>query len=109
MNERIRSLRKALGITQYEFAKRIGLKQTTVSFMEKPGSYITEQNIKVICMQFNVNEEWFRTGTGPMFLENDQRKQEFLGLFEQFSPVLQDYLIQTAHALLEAQNKMQSR
>ncbi|WP_368044644.1 helix-turn-helix domain-containing protein, partial [Bittarella massiliensis (ex Durand et al. 2017)] len=45
MNDRIRQLRKALGLSQQEFAARIGRKQSAVSYLEKNGSTATEQNI----------------------------------------------------------------
>lgn len=108
MNHRIRELRKALDLSQKEFAAKIGLKQNAISFMEKSGSTITEQNIKTICCQFSVNEDWLRTGSGTMFLEKERKQKAFFDLFDQLSPVLQDYMIKTARDLLEAQSKMQS-
>ena len=79
MNNRIRELRKTLGLRQREFAERIGLKQNAISYMEKNGSTVTEQNIKSICSQFNVNEHWLRDGTGGMFIE--QTKDEQIATF----------------------------
>lgn len=107
MNKRIRELRKALGLSQKEFSAKIGLKQNAISYMEKDGSTVTEQNIKTISAQFSVNENWLRTGLGEMFLESDKRQKEFFDVFEGLSPVLQDYLIKTAKNLLETQSKMQ--
>ena len=49
MNKRIRELRKVLNLSQREFANKIGLKQNAISYMEKSGSTVTEQNIKNIC------------------------------------------------------------
>lgn len=72
MNKRIRELRKTLNLSQKEFADRIGLKQNTISYMEKDGSTVTEQNIKTICSQFSVNENWLRTGSGKMLLESEK-------------------------------------
>ena len=46
MNKRIRELRKVLNLSQREFANKIGLKQNAISYMEKSGSTVTEQNIK---------------------------------------------------------------
>lgn len=63
---RVKELRKFKGMTQKEFAKSIGLKQNAISVMEN-GDKITEQNIKLICKEFNVNEKWLRTGEGEMF------------------------------------------
>ena len=76
MNDRIRELRKALGLSQKEFAGKIGLKQNAISYMEKSGSTVTEQNIKAICSQFSVDEHWLRTGCGKMFIENEKKRKE---------------------------------
>lgn len=107
MNDRIRELRKVLNLSQREFAEKIGLKQNAISYMEKNGSTVTEQNIKTICSQFSVNENWLRTGSGKMFLENEKKQKEFFDVFDELSPVLQDYLIKTAKDLLDTQAKLQ--
>lgn len=67
MNERIRKLRKTLELTQKEFANRIGIKQNTVATYEIGRSEPIDAVIALICREFNVNEEWLRTGTGSMF------------------------------------------
>lgn len=108
MNERIRELRKSLKLSQKEFAERIGLKQNAISYMEKEGATVTEQNIRAICAQFSVNDSWLRTGYGKIFLENDKKQKEFFDIFDELSPYLQDYLIKTAKDLLDAQTKMLS-
>lgn len=106
MNDRIRQLRKALGLSQQEFAARIGRKQSAVSYLEKSGSTVTEQNIKAICSQFSASETWLRTGSGGMFVPGEGRKKELLEAFGQLAPSLQDYLVKSARALLEAQRGM---
>lgn len=107
MNNRIREIRKKLHLTQKEFAMKIGLKQNAVSYMEKEGGTITEQNIKTICMQFCINEHWLRTGEGDMFMTNEKKQKEFFEIFDGLSPELQDFLIKTAQDLLDAQLKME--
>lgn len=106
MNDRIRELRKTLELSQREFAQKIGLKQNAISYMEKSGATVTEQNVKAICSQFSVNESWLRTGSGKMFLENEKKQREFFDIFDQLSPALQDYLIRTARDLLDTQTKI---
>lgn len=107
MNSRIREVRKALGLSQKAFAEKIGLKQNAVSYMEKENATVTEQNIKVICSLYQVNEHWLRTGSGKMFLEIEQKQKEFFDIFDELSPILQDYLIKTAKDLLETQTRIQ--
>lgn len=108
MNIRIRELRKALRLTQKDFGKQIGLKQNAISNMEKKGSTVTEHNIKTICSQFSVNENWLRTGSGEMFLESEKKQKEFFEIFDELSPTLQDYLIKIARELLDTQEKLRN-
>ena len=72
MKDRIKKLRKALDLTQREFGERIGVKGTTIANYElgrnEPGDAI----IFSICREFNVNEEWLRTGSGEMFLQSNR-------------------------------------
>ncbi len=66
MNDRIKKIRKALGLTQKDFGERIGLRQNSVALIEG-GRATSDQTVFAICREFNVNEEWLRTGVGEMF------------------------------------------
>lgn len=68
MNERIKKLRRALDLTQQEFAARIGSVQNTITGYETGRRVPSSQVISLICREFGVNEEWLRNGTGPMFV-----------------------------------------
>ena len=72
MNERIKKLRKALDLTQQEFADRLGVKRNTVGQWECGINNVTDATIVFLCKEFNVNEEWLRNGTGEMFLPTDR-------------------------------------
>ncbi len=67
-NTRIKKLRKALDLTQQEFADRLGMKQNTIATYEMGRSTPGSPTIVSICREFRVNEEWLRTGSGEMFL-----------------------------------------
>lgn len=67
MNERIKELRKFLGLNQTEFGDRIGIKQTTVAGYESGSRTPIDSVVLSMCREFNVNEEWLRTGEGEMF------------------------------------------
>ena len=71
MNERLKKLRKKLDITQQEFADRIGIKRNSFANYETGRNKPIDAIIKSICREFNVNEEWLRTGIGEMFIEED--------------------------------------
>lgn len=71
MKERLKQLRKTLDLTQQEFAERLGVKRNTVGQWECGINALTEQVIISICREFDVNEEWLRTGEGNMFTEEN--------------------------------------
>jgi transcriptional regulator with XRE-family HTH domain len=69
LNERIKKLRKALDLTQQEFADKIGMKRNTVANYETDRNEPSNSVISLICKTFNVSETWLRTGEGEMFVE----------------------------------------
>lgn len=71
MKNRFKELRKQLGLTQAEFAERIGSSQNVVANYEIGRRNPSASVINNICKEFHVNEEWFRTGEGEMFVEID--------------------------------------
>ncbi len=75
MNERIKALRKHLGYTQQEFADRIGLKRNTIAQYEIGRNEPIDAVILSICREFNVNENWLRTGEGEMFEQMTEQQK----------------------------------
>lgn len=67
--ERLKYIRKTLNLTQKNFAKEIGLSQTSLGMIEVGDRKVQDRHIKTICSLFNVNENWFRTGNGEMFIK----------------------------------------
>ena len=71
MKDRLKQLRKELGLTQREFSERIGIKPNTFSQYESGRNEPIDAVLRLICETFNVNEEWLRTGSGTMFVQRD--------------------------------------
>lgn len=69
MKERIKKLRKALSLTQQEFADRLGISRGNIATYETRDGSPGNSVISLICREFNVNEIWLRTGEGEMFVE----------------------------------------
>jgi transcriptional regulator with XRE-family HTH domain len=78
MNIRIRKLRKSLDLTQQAFAERIGLKQNTIALIESGKRNISTQSLMAICREFNVSEEWLRSGIGEMFVPESNNELDAL-------------------------------
>lgn len=72
MNERLKKLRKALDLTQQEFADRIGIKRNSFANYETGRNTPIDAIIISICREFNVSEDWLRDGIGDMFLPTDR-------------------------------------
>ena len=70
-NERIKEVRKSIGLTLDKFGERIGLKKSAVSLIENGKNSVTDANIKAICREFGVDYIWLTTGDGEMFVETD--------------------------------------
>ena len=70
-NERVKEVRKTLGLTLEKFGDRLGIKKAAVSKIEKGENSLTDANIKAICREFSVDYMWLTTGDGEMFVETD--------------------------------------
>lgn len=81
MNERIREIRKKLRLSGEKFGEKIGLKRVAISQLETGRTTPTNQTIMSICREFNVSEEWLRSGTGDMFvlMTRDEEIATFIG------------------------------
>lgn len=71
MQDRIKELRKTLGLTQQEFADKIGIQRGTYAKYEIGRNEPIDAVIRLICTTFNVREEWLRNGSGEMFVQRD--------------------------------------
>lgn len=65
--QRIRKLRRELDLTQQEFAEKIGVSRANIGKYETGISDPSAAVLSLICREFNVNEEWLKTGAGEMF------------------------------------------
>lgn len=66
MNQRLKTIRKSNNMNQEEFGRKLGVTKTAVSKMELGTYNITDSMIKLICKEYNINEDWLRRGEGDM-------------------------------------------
>lgn len=105
MTQRLKEVRKTLGMNQTEFARYLGITQTAYSMIENGNRPLAEKYIKVICSTFRINEHWFTTGEGEMYFSSPYEK-EFTDIFRQLAPATQQYLLLMAKELLITQEKL---
>lgn len=81
VKDRLKTLRKELGLTQKKFAERLNMKRNSIANYEIGRNKPIDAVIALICREFNVNETWLRTGTGEMFnpLSKNQIITDFVG------------------------------
>ena len=109
--ERVKQLRTALDLTLEKFGERVGVGKAAISKLEKNENRLSDQMIKSICREFNVNYDWLVYGEGEMFselpktildelcraydLDETDRKliQEYIKMSKQSRQVLKDYIM----------------
>ena len=92
INQRLRQVRKYFNMQQDDFAKRLGLSQTGVSWLEKEGNAVSEQTIRLLHLDFHVSEEWLRTGEGEMFAAQETLALDDPTLDDLDRAILQSYI-----------------
>lgn len=65
--ERIREVRKALGLTLEKFGDKLGVKKNTLSALERGVNGLTDQMAKAICREYNVSYDYLIYGDGDPF------------------------------------------
>ena len=65
--ERLKALRKALGLTLESFGKKIGVTKSALSRTENGLNSFSNSMIRSICREYNVSYDWLTKGEGEMF------------------------------------------
>lgn len=98
MNERIKELREALGLSQEALGARVGVTRGAISRLENGTNSVTASMVLAVCREFNVNEEWLRNGAGEMF-NTLSRDKELAYIVGQALPQADDFVKNTFIAL----------
>ena len=98
MSERLKELRKILGLTQQEFADRLGIKRNAVTNYEVGRNSPADIVVSLICREFNVSEAWLRTGEGEPFAKKS-RSDEIREYVDRIQGVNDTFKAQFAAAL----------
>lgn len=84
MKNRLKEIRKQADMTQNEFAKYFGLSRNFIAQVETGKATLGEQTIKLICKEYNYEEDWLRDGKLP-------KKQEITEI-EQMKKIIDDVM-----------------
>jgi len=107
MYERVKEVRLKLKLSQVEFSERIFVSKGFYGDIEIGNKKLNDRHIFIISRQFNVNEEWIRTGKGEMFTDKqpDTRKERLLNIYNQLDSSLRDCLVEQSDVLLKLQKQ----
>ena len=75
MTDRLRLIRKELGLTQEVLARKLGIGKSALSMIETGKAALSERNKNILIQELNINPDWLEEGRGDMF--NDQPYQAF--------------------------------
>ncbi len=65
--ERVLEIRKTLDLTMDKFGEKLGVQKSAISKIEKGRVNLSDQMVKLICREYNVNYDYLTTGEGEMF------------------------------------------
>jgi len=106
VNERLRQLRQALGMSQTDFSKAIRVSIGYTGEIENGHRIANDRIIRLICLTFGASESWLKTGEGEMFATAPAEKRErILSLFDELNPQFQDFALTVVDRLLLLQNQ----
>lgn len=79
--ERITKVIKDKAKTKTEFAEKLNISQSFVSRLASGEKEPSDRTIADICREFNVNEDWLRTGHGDPYIQlsRDEELAQFFG------------------------------
>jgi transcriptional regulator with XRE-family HTH domain len=113
MNKRIKEVRKSLEMNQSQFAAQIGMAQSGYSQIETGENTLTEQNIKLICLIFGVNESWLRGGKGEMFdpvsRPKNEEEKKLIEMFRRLSPEMRAFVLRKIRECLRLDREFSPR
>lgn len=75
LGKRTREIRKYYGLTQGEFASKLHVTTGYISNIETDKTYPSDMFINSVCLIWNIDDHWFRTGEGTMESRSNRLRQ----------------------------------
>ena len=73
--DRIIKVRSESKESQEKFAAKLGLSRNFINQVENKKKNVSDRTISDICREYNINEEWLRTGSGDMTVPISKDKE----------------------------------
>ncbi len=95
---RLQVLRSALGMSQVEFARPLGVTNAHISKIEKGKTVPSDSLVKLICRVYNVNELWLKHGNQPMRVAEIEDKNE--DMLTEYTREFNDFLLRSKNVYI---------
>jgi transcriptional regulator with XRE-family HTH domain len=106
VNQRFREARKALKLSQKDFAKALCLSNTYIADIENDHRRVNDRIIKLVSMVFGINENWLKTGEGEVFYKSpDEKITRLVNIFNELPGDFQDFALMHVERLLDLRKK----
>ena len=103
MHHRLKELRKALHLTQQDFAVKLGITRPTYSQFENGKMSVSQKYINLLCATYHVSEDWLVNGNGEMFVSSTPAAEEIAAILDRLLPQNRQLLSAIAQEILKAQ------
>lgn len=104
ISQRIKQVRKYLGLSQAKFAENLCLSGGYVSGLESDKRRANDRIIRLIGVTYGVNELWLKTGEGQMYdRAANARAEQAMKIFRDLRPEFQEHALQQIDNLLNLQ------
>jgi transcriptional regulator with XRE-family HTH domain len=105
-NQRIREARKALNMSQKDFAVAICISNTYLADVENDSRKANDRIIKLCSMVFGISEIWLKEGKGDMFYKSpDEKITRLVSIFNKLPLDFQNYALHQLEELLKLRGK----
>jgi transcriptional regulator with XRE-family HTH domain len=107
ISERIKAVRKALGISQRDFCGGIYLSHSFYAKIETGTRNPNERVNELICNKYKVNKDWLITGKGNMFSETppDMELLQLTEIIKNLDPVFRECIIKQVNLMANLHKK----
>jgi len=107
VSERIKAIRKALGISQRSFCGGIYLSHSFYAKIETGTRNPNERVYELICNKYKVNKDWLMTGKGDMFDETppDIEILQLTEIIKELDPIFKDCIVKQIHLMANLHKK----